>query len=366
MLSHSQLVELYRDLEDDQVLSVYVDGDQHDPAQRDRWRKLLELEISRCRKDLADSPDLPAFESAWAHIRKALSSFEDRFLPSRGFIALATEGELRYAEGVPARMPNLVRWEKGMRVAPCVRALKQERPVTVVLADSRRVRLFELVEGSIRELEGMRADTFVGDLTDVRMRKSPTRSSGTRGETSTDQAQRILGVAAERMAKDVAEVVAERAGEEGLVIVGGPTEALGRIVSALPDRIRARTAERSSLHMDMTVAEVLQEARAAAGDMSEREHEALARSIVDASRSRNLGVLGRKDTERALKELRVDTLLLSRAFISTHPDLADWMVAEALHQAAGVEEASGEAGAYLDREAEGVAARLRFAVPKSA
>jgi peptide subunit release factor 1 (eRF1) len=218
----------------------------------------------------------------------------------------------------------------------------------------------------MRELDGLRADTFVGDLTDVGMRKSPTRSSGTRGETSTDQAQRILGVAADRMVKHVAEVVAERSGDEGLVIVGGPTTALGRIVSALPDRLRARVAERTSLHMDMTLAEVLREARAAAGDLSEREHEALARSIVDASRSRSLGVLGREETERALTEQRVDTLLLSRAFISANPDLADWMVAEAIHQAAGVEEASGDAGAYLDREAEGVAARLRFAGTKQA
>jgi hypothetical protein len=366
MLSHGQLVDLYRDLQDEQVLSVYADGDQHDPAQRDRWRKILDLEISRCRKELAHSPDLPAFESAWAHVSRALSAFADGFLPSRGFIALATEAGLRYAEGVPSRMPDLVRWEKGMRVAPCVRALKQERVVTVVLADSRRVRLFELLGGTVRELDGLRADTFVGDLTDVGMRKSPTRSSGTRGETSTDQAQRILGVAADRMAKDVAGVVEERAGDEGLVIVGGPTEALGRIVSALPARLRARTAEWPSLHMDMTLAEVLEEARAAAGDLSEREHRALAESIADASRSRTLGALGRKETERALRERRVDTLLLSRGFISASPDLADWMVAEAFGQAAEVEEASGGAGAYLDREGEGVAARLRFAIPKSA
>jgi peptide subunit release factor 1 (eRF1) len=299
-------------------------------------------------------------------VTRALSSFEDGFLPARGFFAFATEAGLRYSEGVPARMPDLVRWKKGVRMAPLVRALKQERAVTVVLADSRRVRLFELVEGTIRELDGLRADTFVGDLTDVGMSKSASRSSGTRGETSTDQAQRILGVAADRMAKEVAQAVEDRAGDEGLVIVGGPIEGMRRIMTALPDRLRARAMERPSMHLDMTLAEVLEEARAGAGDMSEREHEALAKSIVDAARSRSLGALGRKETERALTELRVDTLLLSRSFISGNPDVADRMVAEAFGQSAHVEEASGSAGAYLDREAEGVAARLRFAVPKPA
>jgi len=366
MLSHGQMVDLYQDLQDEQVLSVFVDGDQHDPAQRDRWRRLLDQEISRCRRQLADAPDLPAFDSAWAHVTRALSSFGDGFLPARGFIAFATEAGMRYSEGVPARMPDLVRWEKGMRMAPLVRALKQERVVTVVLADSRRVRLFELVEGTIRELDGHRADTFVGDLTDVGMSKSPSRSSGTRGETSTDQAQRILGVAADRMAKEVAHVVGDLAGDDGFVIVGGPIEGARRIMTALPERLGARATERSSLHLDMTLAEVLEEVRVAAGDMSEREHEVLAMSIVDAASSRNLGVLGRTGAERALAELRVDTLLLSRSFISDNPDLADRMVVEAFGQAARVEEASGGAGAYLDREAEGVAARLRFMVPKSA
>ena len=44
MLTHDRLLELYRALADRPVLSIYVDGNQHDPAERKKWR--IELERS--------------------------------------------------------------------------------------------------------------------------------------------------------------------------------------------------------------------------------------------------------------------------------------------------------------------------------
>jgi len=244
--------------------------------------------------------------------------------------------------------------------APLVRTLKQERVVTVVLADSRRVRLLEVAEARIEELEGLRTDDLVGEIEDDGVRKSASRTSGSRGVTSTDHAQRVLEVATNRMVSRLVEILEERAGREGLVIVGGPVESVRRIISAIPDRIAERTAERLSMHLDMTPAEVLAEARSVAGDLSEGEHHRKARAIADAARSRGSGALGPDDTLAALKEMRVDTLMLSRDFIASAPDAADEMVTHALGQGASLDEASGEAGAFLDQEADGVAARLRY------
>ncbi|MGD8321444.1 MAG: hypothetical protein PVJ02_13350 [Gemmatimonadota bacterium] len=361
MLTHARLVKLYRDLADQEVLSVYVNADQHDPALRDAWKTRLERAISDLRRDLARRDgEMEGFERSWAHVAQELKPLEEGFLPHRGWVAFATPDRLWYAEGITARMPDLVRWEEGIRVAPYVRALKQERPVVVALVDSRKVRLFEYVDGEVEELEGLRADTFLGDLTDVGVRKASSRMSGMRGETSTDQAQRSLEVASSRMIKDLAGLLEARAGDYGLVVLGGPQEVVRHVASALPRRFENRVAERYALHLDMSLAEVRNHARSAAGDLSERAHGALVAALADAARSGSLGTLGREDTERALKDGRVDTLLLSRGFIQGNPDFADHCVGHAFSQGADVEEVSGQAGKRLDGEGNGIAARLRF------
>jgi peptide subunit release factor 1 (eRF1) len=60
----------------------------------------------------------------------------------------------------------------------------------------------------------------------------------------------------------------------------------------------------------------------------------------------------------------VDTLLLSRNFISANPDFADRCVGTAFAQGAEVAELAEDPGQRLDREAEGIAARLRFRIDR--
>ena len=347
MLTYDRLVKLYRELEDENVLSIYVDGDQHDPAQRDAWRTRLESGIAALRRQiesLDDGEQIGAFEKAWAHVARELRPLGDAFLPQRAWVAFATADGLVHAGGLSAAMPDQVHWERGVRVAPYVRALKQERPVTVAIVDSRRARLFEHVDGDIRELQSLRADTFVGDLTDVGVRKSPARTSGQRGETSSDHAQRVLEVAAERMLKDVVSTLEEHAGSQGIIVLGGNPESVRHLANAMPKRFADRVEERPSLHVEMSVPELQKEVRAAAGDLSERVHLRMVQELADAARSGARGSLGPEATEQALQEGRVDTLLLSRDFIREQADYADRCVGTAFAQGADVEEVSGEAG----------------------
>jgi hypothetical protein len=362
MLTREKLVDLFQELKDEDVLSVYVDADEHDPANRDAWRIRLEGDVTQLRRQLEenDGAGVAGFEAAWSHVEELIHARGNEVWVHRGWVAFATAERIWHAGPVPARMPHLVRWQKGVHAAPYVRALKQERPVTVALVDGRRARVFEQVEGAITELEGIVADRSLGDLTDVGMRKSSARATGVRGETSTDQAQRLLEVASERMYKHLAELVDQRAGQEGIVVVGGTPESVKRLVSLLPRRLEDRVAERPALHLDMTAAEVREHIRGAAGDLSEERHRVLVGEVVDAARGGGRAALGKDEALKALDARRVATVLLSRGFIQAHPGTADLMVGLGFVQDAGVEEVSGEAGALLDQEAHGVAARLRF------
>lgn len=359
MLKHDELMELYRASRDEDVLSVYLSADQHDPAKRNAWRRVLDHCVEEARDRLDANDDRAGFDAALARVRAELDGF-DAFLPGHGWVGFATADRLIYAEAVPASMPDLVRYGHGIRSAPYVRALKQERPVVTVLVDSRRARIFRYHDGRLDEPIELRADMFIGDLTDATSAKRATTHTGIRGTTGTDLAQRLHDVGADRLLKHLAEVVTEQAGHHGFVVVGGPPEIVAAATSRLPRSLDGRVLDRGSLYVDMTPAEVKDATRKAASELTQMSQNDLLDRVLDAARSKGRGCTGRKDTGQALGDRRVETLLLSRAFILDDADAADQCVSTALEQDADVEELSGEAAERLDRECEGIAAELRY------
>lgn len=361
MLDRADLVRLYRDLRDRPVLSVYLDVDQHDPAQRRAWRTRLENEVSNEARRIANGgADDGDFRAALGHLESALQ--DDGFMKGRGWVGFATPDALVHHESLPVPMPNLVRWEDGIRAAPYIRGLKRLRRIAVVVADRRRARLFDLSEGELRERPSLVADQDLGDLSDVGVRKAGTNRSGRRGETATDQAQRILEENAERMWKSTVEQASEIAGSEGFVVIGGTPEATGRIESLLPSRLRERTETSTHLHLDMSPNEVREAVSDVAAALNQRLQGELVDGVVDQARSGGRGVLGRDATVDALREMRVDTLLVSRSFMRDDPELADRCVGTALAQDAEVEEVSGAGADRLDAEGDGMGARLRYRI----
>jgi hypothetical protein len=360
MLTQAELVELYRTLQGEKVLSVYLDADQTDPADRGAWRTILEGEVGRVARSL--NGDEETFQKAWSHIEKELRSAETGFLSGRGLVAFATADELAYVERLPISTRTLVRWENGIRAAPYIRALKQQRPITIALVDKVHVRLFTYRESELREEHEIRADTDLGDLSDVGVRKAPGRNTGVRGETSTDQAQRVLEESTDRMLKGLAGELEGKVADDGILILGGTPEAVRMLGQMLPKRLQERTTERHSLHLRMTPNELKEAVRQIASEFTAERQDHLVAEVLDASRSGGNGCHGVEDTAQALQEMRVDTLLLSRDFVWDNPDFADRCVGTAFAQGARVMEVGGSAGERLQEEAAGIAARLRYRI----
>ncbi|MBT8395463.1 MAG: hypothetical protein KJN92_00795, partial [Gemmatimonadetes bacterium] len=191
MLTKDQLAELYRGLQKERVLTVYVDGVGQDPASRRVWRRRLDQELEReaHRIRLKDSKEKEAFYAAQTWVLKELDAYES-FLPGKGYVAFATPGELLHAESLPVQVPTLARWEMGARVSPYIRGLKQLRPMITALVDGRRARVFRYQEGEITEVADLRADTFMGDISESASSPRPGKTSGSRGETGTDTAKK--------------------------------------------------------------------------------------------------------------------------------------------------------------------------------
>jgi hypothetical protein len=365
MLSREQLEGLYKKLRDTDVLSVYVDGEASNPADRRAWRTVLDRNLAderrRLERDVPDAVD--GFEAARELIEAELAQHKE-FMPGPAWVAFATADELHHAAGVPVPMPDLVRWEAGIRAAPYVRALKQDRVVVVALADQRKARLFTYKSGRISEREDLIADLDFGDLTDA---TSSTRSdtqagySGYRGETGTDAAQRLIDQSAARMQAQLLDTIRELAGQDGFVVFGG----VPQVVAALARRanqLEGRYAERRSMHLGMTEAEVKIALEEAASDLTRSTQDALLGQVIDAARSGGKGCLGIQATKEALREGRVDALLVSRGLREREADLVDHFVGTAFDQGALVEELSASGALRLDEEGEGIGARLRYTI----
>lgn len=363
MLTREKLNELYRELRDENVLSIYLDGEGQDPAERKVWRRMLEHQVDQVRALLKEGPteERDAFEEALSRLTERIDDF-DAFVPGKGWVGFATPDQVWYTEAVPVPMPTLVRWEPGIRVAPYVRGLKQARLVAAVLLDSRRARIFRYRDGELEEPEALRADTFIGDLTDMNISKRAATHSGTRGKTGTDAAQRFLEVNSERMLKQIVQVLSEMVGDDGLLVIGGTPEMVTKAAQAVPKSVSGRVAERPSMHVEMSVAEVREYVEEAATELSRRLQGDLVEEVVDAALSNGRGCLGPEETERALRERRVDTLLLGRGLIEARPDFADRCVGTAFEQHAEVEEVSGEAEDVLAEKGGGIGARLRYRI----
>jgi stalled ribosome rescue protein Dom34 len=145
-------------------------------------------------------------------------------------------------------------------------------------------------------------------------------------------------------------------------VLGGPSAAVAAAVHEVPKSLLPRTAQRSSLWLDMPVAELKKEVETAASELTRSIQSALLDEVLDQARAGGRGALGREACELVLREQRVDTLLLSRNFIRTNPEYADHCVGTAFEQHADVEELSNEGAGRLDEEANGIAARLRYTI----
>lgn len=359
MLTRERFRQLYRALRDEPVLSLYLEADQHDPAQRSQWRTRLRNEVSRLRDELrAREEDTEALDNAVARLEAELPG--EGFLQGRGWSGFITPHAVHYLEPVPFPVPTRVTWGRGPSLAHYLRGLKQLRHVVVVVADRRKARFLRYGAGMLEEETCLVAHGDVGDVSESGVRKAPSRATGTRGATAEELAERFLEVEADRLHQIVVDRMVDEAGGDGFVLLGGPRETEARLKALLPRGFRKRSRVVTGLAMEESPEAMLPRVEAAVSELSRRLEDALLAEILDDAREGGRGRLGLRAVRRALRENRVDRLVLSQGFVEREPGLADRIVAEALDVGSEVELLVGEPALRLDEEGKGVGARLRY------
>jgi stalled ribosome rescue protein Dom34 len=150
------------------------------------------------------------------------------------------------------------------------------------------------------------------------------------------------------------------AGSDAFILVGGSAEWSRLAAAALPRRIHDRVVVTSELEHRASPSAIVRAAKRAARELrSRRGRELISRML---SRIEYRAVAGLPALQRALHAKAVDLLLVSPRLLHREADLAERVLQSAIRQGAQVEVLSGDSGVLLDQLADGVVARLRFAI----
>lgn len=358
MMTLSQLSALHRSLKDELVLSVYIDGTATDFAIQHLWRTQLDNALTDIREWLAGSrhAERENFEKCTLLLGQTLAPFTRAF-GAPGFVAFITRHGVATSHTLPVPVPTLAVWSTGPAIAPYMRALKETRPVIVILADSSRAELFEYHVGRVERLDTVRSHHVVEPLS--HMGAPPRQGFHTGGTTGKDAAQRSLLEDRDQMIEEVVKRALASSEENGFIMVGGIKGVAKRIVAQLGASVGDRAIELKPLDIHASNAQIADAVRAASSELRASFDTRRIAEIADEAAAGGLGALGPEETRLALEQASVRDLYLTHKYLEDHAAEAEDAVRAALDQHASVEEVSHEAAENLQRVG-GMAAGLRF------
>lgn len=361
MLTYGDLIDLERALRKKTVLSVYVNGTSSDPATRDRWSVDLRHSFDDIESWLRGSShsEREAFAACRELALKELGTFPLN-AEARAWMGFFTADGPEYVGTLPVAVQTLAAWSTGACVAPCIRALKENRPVIVAIADHSQARIFRYVEGKIAFVESVERKVIADQPYHMGRPPRTGFSSNTRGRTGTDAAQREEQSATNHMLAEVASRIVTHARDSAWIVIGGiPDVAMAALRQLAPD---AATRSMRAEHLDVhaTEAQVAECARDSASKLRDADDLKRIEDAVSAAESGRAGAIGVVDTLKALDLAQVRELFITQKYLENHAADANGAVRRAMDEGAVVQHVSGEAAVRLD-ELGGIAARLRYA-----
>ncbi|HUF65871.1 MAG TPA: hypothetical protein VMM17_07830 [Gemmatimonadaceae bacterium] len=352
-------MKLQRSLANDSVLSVYAGPTPADPAARNSWRIELRDAIRDLRGWLSDSPaqERKRFEACVATLATVLE--KPRVLRGAGgWVAFITPDGVIHSGPIRVTMPSVAVWSTGPCVGPLIRTLKEARPVTLVLVDSRKAAVHRYAAGEVRRVAVIRARRHA--QAPLHMGRPP-RSGyhpGTRGRTGAEARQRRELAATRHLLDTTVKEVLKIAGRRGGILVAGARIPAAALARELEEHAPGRVLRIRSVSMDASSDLLGKAARAGA---SQLRNSIAARHIGPALMDDDPKgwVVGLGSVRQALEKSGVQELFFTHSFLGNAMAEAEPVIRAAIREGAWVEEISGESARQLDARG-GVAARLRY------
>ena len=343
------------------VVSVYLRLDPDDRG--GGWRTELGNGMSAIlqRSDELEHEAARALRATCERIVERFAN-QERSLPRAeiGFIEVASKegAESWWSTHLSPDTPATAAFDERPIVAPLVCLLEGGAPRGVALLSGERVRLLQWEPGHIEELESWELSIFSGDWRERKAQRmsDPARAQGV-SASGRDQFDERLAENRNRFLGECGRLVTRPATQRGwstLLVFGAADHARefrqGLAVQGLAIE-RGGEADLISEPVGRLEAPI---ADAAAKLDAERDLELVERAL-ETARGGTRGTAGRQETEAALAEGRVETLVLDAGRAAG----SEAMVRAALEGGAGVSAVSGDAVELLST-VDGVAALLRY------
>ncbi len=287
-------------------LSLYLDTQRADEAQRDRIRVFLKNETHRIRENLGGNGNDHAIERG---IRQIESYMENDLAPdTRGVAIFSCPTDDVF---IPLQLPVTVRPELSIGTRPHLRqlaAIRRQHPrVVLAMIDAKSARLFRVEFGTI--LEEL-------DLTDPEM---PRRHD--QGGWSQLNMQRHVQDHIDRLHKEVAEIVARMIDRNQVeyVILSGQERSLANFRTQLPKKVDEKII--GTLHLDIrsSEAQALEACRAIIDTQQLLELRTRLGELEEATRSGGRGAIGVAAVIDAVNQRR-----LAHLFVSQNASARGW------------------------------------------
>lgn len=361
MLSYPELTTMTRSLRGERALSVYVDSEVRDPAERRAWKLELEHALRQLRSRLANST-----HEQREMLERSVGILEERLDEpdgpdgAIGWVAFVTPERVLHAERLAVPTPTIVAWDDGIHVAPYIRALRDARPVVVLVGDARKASIYRYADAQLQRLETLRARTNAEPP--VHMGDSPRVGfhPGVRGSTGREEAQRARTRGTEQMLDEAADRVARAAGRDAWIVIGGIPRVVQRAAERITRSAPGRVLELEALDVHSSESRIEEAARKGAAALRDALELRRVKEAIEQAKPKGAAVIGPTAARSALEERRVREIFFTSRWLEDHPEDAERVVSAALAQRASVSEVSGEAARLLDEHG-GVAALLRFA-----
>lgn len=364
MLTQRDLKQLAKAYQDRQVLTVYLHPAVEDPADRHRW--VVEFEQA-VRKLTVDAPrathaDREALRAAIGHVRAALGGAEPPW-HTAGVLAVADAHELLHCVPLETRVPCLVTWQRGIFVAPLLAEVSTVPPMPLLLVDDRTARRYRFTPPRHLEHIETRVIRVAADVERHLGSGNSTFHAGTRGGTAAEAIDRRLHAARERLFGEALVPTLAMMAPEGWLLLGGPPRAVAGVRALVSNAVADRVVVVDGLAADASLHDITMAAARALEVRLAQQDVLLVRELIENAAARGRAAAGLLAAKAMLDRADVADLVLSEHFVEQHPEDADDLLHRAFNQGARVREVHGRAADVIDESAEGVMARLRYAMP---
>jgi hypothetical protein len=344
---------------DDHTLTLYLNVDnaaQENQAANPAWRIWAKNALRDLHNNFKNGQP-GTWNRIGENVQNYLSNYESQ---SKGLLIFAGDSFQQVHE-LPLYFENQVSFGKPV-VTPLLSAIDEYEPYLVAVVDQESARFFISYLGEIGFQESIEIDLEEYDFQQKTLMPSASAVTGghplTQG-SNREAYERMIDEHHNRFYREAVNVLQKLADKNDVdrVILGGSEQSAHAVHHLMPDVLKGRVVEITSIPNYYTTSEIFQHILPAARE-AERKYELdLVNQVIDFAKSRGRGALGEKAVNSALEMQQVELLILP--WPSANDDLSNDMAIRALQINSEIELVSDEAAERLNAEG-GVAARLYY------